>query len=65
MKTTFTHENFEADKPFIILTKIKVKDDEFLNTQKLLDKTDKAFETDELRILYHTFDKGPEFFLVG
>ena len=51
MKTTFTHENFEADKPFIILTKIKVKDDEFLNTQKLLDKTDKAVEADELRIL--------------
>ena len=45
---------------FILSAKIKVKEDKVHEYQELADKTDKAVEAAEQRMLHHTFDQDPE-----
>ena len=52
--------NFGVDKSFILLAKITVKEDKVSKYLELADKTDKAVEAVELRMLHHTFDQDPE-----
>ena len=51
--------NFGADTPFLLLAKIKVKEDKVSEYLELADKTDKAVEAAELGMLHHTFDQDP------
>ena len=53
-------KNFGADPPFILLSKIKVKEDKVSEYLELVDKTDKAIEVAKLRMLHHTFDQDLE-----
>ena len=43
----------------MILAKLKVKEDKVKEYLEITDKTDKAVEADEPRILHHTFDQDP------
>ena len=52
--------NFGADTPFILLAKIKVKEDNISEYLELADKTDKAVQANELGMLHHTFYLVPE-----
>ena len=52
--------NFGKDTPFILLAKIKVKEDKVSEYLELADKTDKAVEAIEPGMLNHTFDQDPE-----
>ena len=52
--------NFGADTPFLLLAKIKVKEDKVSEYLELADKTDKAVEAAEPGMLHHTFDQDPE-----
>ena len=61
LKATFQNmTNFGADTPFILLAKIKVKEDKVHEYLELADKTDKAVEAAEPGMLHHTFDQDPE-----
>ena len=48
--------NFGSDAPFILIAKIKVKDDK---VSEYLELADKAIEAAEQGLLHHTFDQGP------
>ena len=48
---------FGSDTPFILLAKLKVKEDKVAEYLEIADKTDKAVQADELGMLHHTFDK--------
>ena len=52
--------NFGADTPFILIAKIKVKENKVSEYLELADKTDKAVEAAELGMLHHTFDQDPD-----
>ena len=52
--------NFGADTPFLLLAKIKVKEDKVSEYLELADKTDKAVEAAEPGMFHHTFDQDPE-----
>ena len=48
--------SFGSDTPFILLAKLKVKEDKVAEYLVIADKTDKAVEADESVILHPTFD---------
>ena len=48
---------FGSDTPFMLLAKLKVKEDKVAEYLEIADKTDKAVQADELGMLHHTFDK--------
>ena len=50
---------FGSDTPFMLLAKLKVKEDKVAEYLEIADKTDKAVEADEPRMLHHTFDQDP------
>ena len=52
--------NFGKDTPFMLLEKLKVKEDKFVEYFEIEDKIDKAVEADEPRMLHHTFDQDPD-----
>ena len=45
---------------FLLLAKLKVKQDKVAEYLEIADKTDKTVESDEPRMLHHTFDKDPD-----
>ncbi len=51
--------NFGSDTPFILLAKLKVKEDKVSEYLEIADNTDKAVEVDEPGMLHHTFDQDP------
>ena len=52
--------NFGSDTPFILLAKLRVKEDKVSEYLEIADKTDKAVEADEPGMLHHTFDQDPD-----
>ena len=52
--------NFGSDTPFMLLAKLKVKNDKVAEYLEIADKTDKAFEAEEPGILHLTFDQGTD-----
>ena len=52
--------NFGSDTPFMLLAKLKVKEDKVAEYLEIADKTDKAVEADEPGMLHHTFDQDPD-----
>ena len=51
--------SFGSDTPFMLLAKLKVKEDKVAEYLEIADKTDKAVEADKTRMLDHTFDQDP------
>ena len=51
---------FGSDTPFMLLAKLKVKEDKVAEYLEIADKTDKAVEADEPGMLHHTFDQDPD-----
>ncbi len=51
---------FGSDTPFMLLAKLKIKEDKVAEYLVIADKTDKAAEADEPRMLHHTFDQDPD-----
>ena len=47
--------SFGSDTPFMLLAKLKVKEDKVAEYLEIADKTDKAVEADEPGMLHHTF----------
>ena len=52
--------SFGSDTPFMLLAKLKVKEDKVAEYLEIADKTDKAVEADEPGMLHHTFDQDPD-----
>ncbi len=52
--------SFGSDTPFMLLAKLKVKEDKVEEYLEIADKTDKAVEADEPGMLHHTFDQDPD-----
>ena len=52
--------NFGSDTPFMLIARLKVKEDKVDEYLALADKTDKAVEVSEPGMLHHTFDQDPE-----
>ncbi len=52
--------NFGSDTPFMLIAKLKVKEDKVAKYLELAEKTDKAVEASEPGMLHHTFDQDPE-----
>ena len=52
--------NFGSDTSFILLAKLRVKEDKVSEYLEIADKTDKAVEADGPRMLHHTFDQDPD-----
>ena len=52
--------NFGSETPFMLLAKLKVKEDKVAEYLEIADKTDKAVEADEPGMLHHTFDQDPD-----
>jgi len=50
---------FGSDTPFMLLAKLKVKEDKVAEYLEIAGKTDKAVEADEPGMLHHTFDQDP------
>ena len=50
---------FGSDTPFMLLAKLKVKEDKVAEYLEIADITDKVFEAYESGILHHTFDQDP------
>ena len=48
--------SFGSGTPFILLAKLKIKEDKVFEYLEIADKTDKAVEADETGMLRHTFD---------
>ena len=48
--------SFGSDTPFMLLAKLKVKEDKVAEYLEIADKTDKAVEADKPGMLHHTFD---------
>ena len=59
-ESLFFMSSFGSDIPFMLLAKLKVKEDKVAEYLEITDKTDKAVEADEPRMLYHTFDQDPD-----
>ena len=51
--------SFGSDTPFMLLAKLKVKEDKVAEYLEIADKTDKAVEADEPGMLHHTFGQDP------
>ena len=56
-KSLFFMSSFGSDTPFMLLAKLKVKEDKVAEYLEIADKTDKAVEADEPGMLHHTFDQ--------
>ena len=54
-KSLFFMSSFGSDTPFMLLAKLKVKEDKVAEYLEIADKTDKAVEADEPGMLHHTF----------
>ena len=52
--------SFGSDTPFMLLTKLKVKENKVATYIEIDDKTDKAIQAQELGMLPHTFDQDPD-----
>ena len=52
--------SFGSEIPFILLAKLKIKEDKVTECLEIADKIDKAVEADEPGMLYHTFDQDPD-----
>jgi len=52
--------SFGSETPFMLLAKLKVKEDKVAEYLEIADKTDKAVEADEPGMLHHTFDQDPD-----
>ena len=52
--------NFWLDTPFMLIARLKVKEDKVNEYFEIADNTDKAIEASEPGMLHHTFDKDPE-----
>ena len=52
--------SFGSDTPFMLLAKLKIKEDKVAEYLEIADKTDKAVEAYELGMLHHTFDQVPD-----
>ena len=52
---SFFMSSFGSDTPFMLLAKLKVKEDKIAEYLEIADKTDKAVEADEPGMLHHTF----------
>ena len=52
--------SFGSDTPFMLLAKLKVKEDKVAEYLEIADKTDKAVEADEPGMVHHTFDQDPD-----
>ena len=52
--------SFGSDTPFMLLAKLKVKEDKVAEYLEIADKTDKAVEANEPGMLYHTFYQDPD-----
>ena len=52
--------SFGSDTPFMLLAKLKIKEDKVAEYLEIADKTDKAVEADEPGMLHHTFDQDPD-----
>ena len=50
---------FGSDTPFMLLAKLKIKEDKVAEYLEIAVKTDRAVEADELGMLHHTFDQDP------
>ena len=59
-KSLFFMSSFGSDTPFMLLAKLKVKEDKLAEYLEIADKTDKAVEADEPGMLHHTFDQDPD-----
>ena len=56
-KSLFFMSSFGSDTPFMLLAKLKVKEDKVLEYLEIADKTDKAVEAEEPGMLHDTFTK--------
>ena len=56
-KSLFFMSSFGSDTPFMLLAKLKVKEDKVAEYLEIADKTDKAVEADEPGMLHHTLNK--------
>ena len=52
--------NFGPDTPFMLLAKLKVKEEKVAEYLEIAYKTDKAVEAGEPGMLHHTFDQDPD-----
>ena len=52
--------SFGSDTPFMLLAKLKIKEDKVAEYLEIADKTDKAVEAGEPEMPNHTFDQDPE-----
>ena len=52
--------SFGSDTPFMLLAKLKIKEDKVAEYLEIADKTDKAVEANEPGMLHHTFDQDPD-----
>ena len=59
-KSLFFMSSFGSDTPFMLLAKLKVKEDKVAEYLEIAHKTDKAVEADEPGKLHHTFDQDPD-----
>ena len=59
-KSLFFMSIFGSDTPFMLLAKLKVKEDKVAEYSENADKTDKAVEANEPEMLHHTFDHDPD-----
>ena len=59
-KSLFFMSSFGSDTPFMLLAKLKVKENKVAEYLEIADKTDKAFEADETVMLRHAFDQDPD-----
>ncbi len=49
--------SFVSDTPFMLLAKLKIKEDKVTEYLEIANKTDKTDESDEPEMLHHTFDQ--------
>ena len=56
--------SFGSDTPFMILAKLKIKEDKVAEYLEIADKPDKAIEADEPRMLYHILVKIKKILIV-
>ena len=56
-KSLFFMSSFGSDTPFMLLAKLKVKEDKVAEYLKIEDKTNRPVEAEELGMLHHTFDQ--------
>ena len=56
-KSLFFMSSFGPDTPFMLLAKLKVKEDKVAEYLEIADRTDKDVEAEEYGMLHHTFDQ--------